>query len=104
MTQESRTSERAVIRSQLDVLSIAEGFLDSSVLFALVKLRVFEALGEGQRSLDELAAELHAPRDTLANPDGHILCEHFGCRRTVEYRFRECNDPLEYRHHVYFFG
>ena len=52
--------------NQINVLSIAEGFFQSSVIFALLKLRVFESIGEESKSLDELANELNAKPETLA--------------------------------------
>ena len=55
-----------IIRDQVAVLSVAEGFFQSSVLFALLKLRVFERIGDGGKTLDELAAELAARPETLA--------------------------------------
>jgi SAM-dependent methyltransferase len=63
MMQESATRN---IRNQIDVLSLAEGFYQSSVLFALLKLGVFERIGEESKTVDTLAAELNARPDTLA--------------------------------------
>ena len=51
---------------QVELLSLAEGFFPSTVLFALVRLRVFERLGEGERALDDLARELGARPAPLA--------------------------------------
>jgi len=42
-------------KDQLEVLSIAEGFSQSTILFALMRLRVFERIGEETKSLEELA-------------------------------------------------
>lgn len=55
-----------VIRQQLGLLSIAEGFFESCILFALAKVGIFELLGHGSRSSDELAAELGARPDAVA--------------------------------------
>jgi len=44
---------------------IAEGFFRSGVMFALLKLRVFERIGEGSRSAKELAGEVNARLDAL---------------------------------------
>ena len=59
-------SDKTIIRSQIEVLSIAESFFQSSALFALVKLRVFELIGEGDKTLHELAAAIGARPETLA--------------------------------------
>jgi len=58
-------SETRVIKDQLEVLSIAEGFFQSSILFSLLKLRVFERIGEDSKSLVELASELKTRPETL---------------------------------------
>ena len=60
------TSSAAMVRDQISVLSIAESFYDSSVATALQKLGIFERLGHGEKSLDELVAEIGARRETLA--------------------------------------
>ena len=65
----SRNNERnglSRMGDRINVLNIADAFFQSSVLFALTKLRVFELIGEGAKSLDELAAELSARPATLA--------------------------------------
>jgi SAM-dependent methyltransferase len=54
------------ILNQIDVLSVAEGFLESSVLFALLKLNIFEHIGQDSKTLDELALELDVRPETLA--------------------------------------
>ena len=66
MFQETSVSEREVKRTQIEVLSIAEGFFESSILFALLKLRIFERIDKGSKSLHELAAELDARPETLS--------------------------------------
>ncbi len=52
-------------RDQIEILSIAEGFFQSSVLFALLKLRIFEYIGEGSKRVDELAPILGVQSETL---------------------------------------
>lgn len=64
--QETIGSEQTVKRRQMEVLSLAEGFFPSSVLFALLKLRIFERIDAGAVTLRELAAELNARPDTLS--------------------------------------
>lgn len=64
--REITLSEQAVKRSQMQVLSLAEGFFASSVLFALLKLKIFERIDEGARTLGELAADLDVRPETLA--------------------------------------
>ena len=54
------------VRDQINLLRTAEGFFQSRILFTLLKLRVFERIGEGERSLDELAADLGTRPATLA--------------------------------------
>jgi SAM-dependent methyltransferase len=54
------------ILNQIEILSIAEGFFQSDILFALLKLRIFERIGEESKTLDELATELNARPETLA--------------------------------------
>ncbi len=66
MTQITAMSEKTIIKSQIEVLTLAEGFFQSSVLFALLRLRIFERLGEGDKSVEALAEELGARADTLA--------------------------------------
>ena len=44
---------------------MAEGFFQSSVLFALLKLSIFERIGEGSMTAQELAAHLSVRTDTL---------------------------------------
>ncbi len=50
--------DTALIRNQIQVLRIAEGFFESSVLSALLKLKVFELLDNAGRSVSELATTL----------------------------------------------
>jgi SAM-dependent methyltransferase len=66
MFQETPVSDRAIKRTQIEVLSIAEGFFQSSILFALLKLRIFERIDKGSKALHELAAELNARPETLS--------------------------------------
>lgn len=54
------------MRDQLRVLSIAERFFESSILFALLRLRIFERLGDGSRTVQDLGAELAVEPDRLA--------------------------------------
>ncbi len=46
------------MRARIAVLNLADSVFGSSVLAALSKLRIFELIGEGDESLDELAAEV----------------------------------------------
>lgn len=59
-------SDSEIKREQLEVLSIAEGFFQSSILFALLKLKIFECIGEESKTLDELAAVLDTRPETIA--------------------------------------
>jgi predicted O-methyltransferase YrrM len=60
-----RQAPDALGRKQIQVLQIAEGFVDSQVLFTANELGLFEKLAGGPRSADELAADLAAPVDSL---------------------------------------
>ena len=53
-------------RNQIDVLSIAEGYLQSSVLFALLRLNVFELIEKDSRTIHELSQSTCAPAGNLA--------------------------------------
>lgn len=55
----------ALLRNQIRVLEVAEGFFQSSVLFALLKLGAFDLLGRDGRHVDEVAARLGAQASTL---------------------------------------
>jgi cyclopropane fatty-acyl-phospholipid synthase-like methyltransferase len=67
---------------------IAEGFFRSSVMFALLKLRIFERIGEGDgKSLKELAAEVNARPDVLARLlDAGVLLKLLESDNKVIYR------------------
>jgi SAM-dependent methyltransferase len=62
----SRHIRDDLVIDQLQVLSVAEGFFQSSVLFALLRTHVIEHIGEGTASLTELAGKLGARPETLA--------------------------------------
>jgi SAM-dependent methyltransferase len=66
MTLVSEHIDLTAIRDRLTVLGMAESFFQSTVLFAMVKLRVFELIGDEDKSLDELAGCLGARPETLA--------------------------------------
>src|SRR5271165_4192862 len=66
MNRESERMGLSTIRHRLTVLGIAESFFQSSVLFALTKLRIFELIGEGDKHLDDVADQLDAKPGTLA--------------------------------------
>lgn len=70
MLQETMHTDQAVKKRQIEMLSLAEGFLQSSVLFALLKLRVFERIDRGTTTLQDLAEELDARPETLSR----LLC------------------------------
>lgn len=66
MIQESPVSDRSVKKMQIEVLSIAEGFFHSSIFFALLKLKIFECIDGGSKTLDELATELDVEPEALS--------------------------------------
>lgn len=53
------------IRDQVRVLTLAEGFFQSNVLFALLRLNVFEHMEEGAVSSTELSEKLGVRPETL---------------------------------------
>ena len=65
VTQNQALSDKAIIKNQVEVLSLAEGFFQSSVLFALLRLEIFERIGDGEKSVETLAAELGAHPEIL---------------------------------------
>jgi SAM-dependent methyltransferase len=66
MMSNSSNSDTKIIKDQLAVLSIAEGFFQSSILLSLLKLGVFERIGEESKSLSEIASELKSRPETVA--------------------------------------
>jgi len=96
MAQDTNKSSSTVKKDQLEVLSIAEGFFQSTILFALLRLKVFERIGEETKSLEELAAGLNARPETLArllnagvvlklleSGDGKHYCVASSCRSVL---------------------
>jgi hypothetical protein len=65
VNQPDSTGTSAVIRNQIRVLDIAQGFFQSDILFALLKLRVFEALDGKSSTAAELAGPLKVRPDYL---------------------------------------
>jgi SAM-dependent methyltransferase len=61
MAGTAQRCENDVKKDQIQVLSLAEGFFQSHVLFALLKLGVVDRLGHGEASLDQLASGLSLP-------------------------------------------
>jgi SAM-dependent methyltransferase len=64
--RDSLGAPRGVKRDQIDVLTIAEGFFQSCVLFACLRLGIFDLIDRGQRTREAIAAELQAPAETVA--------------------------------------
>lgn len=63
---ENQLMDITAMRSRVDVLNLADSFFQSSILFALAKLRIFELIGDEGETLDRLANKLGARPDTLA--------------------------------------
>jgi SAM-dependent methyltransferase len=61
----SRTPAQ-LIKDQIQVLMMAEGFFGSCVLFACVRLGIFDLIESGKNSREELAAELQTSPETVA--------------------------------------
>ena len=53
------------IREQIELLSLAEGFFSSSILFTLQRLQIFPLLEFGEKTSEELAQDLGCRADTL---------------------------------------
>ena len=68
-----------LMRDQVRVLSIAEGFFESSVLFALLKLQAFERLGDATKSVEDLAEGAERGRRTTC-PCPPRRCRDQGAR------------------------
>ncbi|MGC2108202.1 MAG: methyltransferase [Candidatus Korobacteraceae bacterium] len=66
MNTASEHIDLGAIRDRLTVLGIAESFFQSSVLFALAKLKIFELIGEEDKPLGDLANQVGARPETLA--------------------------------------
>jgi SAM-dependent methyltransferase len=82
-------------RSQIDLLRIAEGFFGSRILFALNRLGVFEAIGDGTLSAAEIGARIGAdvPHLTRLLRAGALL-ELLVATDDVGYRVPERWQPL----------
>lgn len=63
---ETSSGSAALIKSQIRILELAQGFFESDILFALLKLRVFERLDNATRTSEELAKEIGCRADYLA--------------------------------------
>ena len=59
-------SERMIKERQIEILSMAEGFIQSCILFALLKLKIFHRIDKGRKNLNELAADLDVQPETLS--------------------------------------
>lgn len=79
--------DAARLRDQIRVLSIAEGFFQSSVLFALLRLNAFELIGAQGKTRHELAEEIGTRPDTL----GRLL------NAGVVFKLLESEDGATYR-------
>lgn len=58
-------SERMVKMSQFEIVNMAQSFIESSILFALFNLGIFEIIGQGDRKISEIADDLHINSETL---------------------------------------
>ncbi len=61
-----RARGRDLANKQVELLSIAQGFLPASALFALLRLGIFERISDSGKSVDELAAATGAQPEHLA--------------------------------------
>jgi SAM-dependent methyltransferase len=59
----ARTFE--TVKAQVRVLSVAEGFFQTSVLFALLKTGIFETIGEGASSSEAVATAVGGDPDSV---------------------------------------
>jgi precorrin-6B methylase 2 len=60
-----RPGDRALRKRQVELLSLAEGFFESRILFALKRLNIFDVLGEEERTAAEVAESIGAERPFL---------------------------------------
>lgn len=75
------------MRDQIAVLGLAEGFFQSNVLFALIKLRIFELIGDGEKPLAELASQVGAQANVLARLlNAGVVLKLLETRDGVSYR------------------
>jgi SAM-dependent methyltransferase len=58
-------TDTSVAAKQIHVMSMAEGFFESSVLFALLNLRIFEMIGGETKTLQYLAHKVKAVPESL---------------------------------------
>ncbi len=88
MTMETHSA----VHDQISVLSIAESFYDSSVAAALQKLGILERLGHEEKSLDELAQEIGARRETLARLlNTGVALNLLACKDGAKYKAASVN-------------
>ena len=88
MTMETHSA----VHDQISVLSIAESFYDSSVAAALQKLGILERLGHEEKSLDELAQEIGARRETLARLlNTGVALNLLACKDGTKYKAASVN-------------
>lgn len=66
VNQGDQMTEKELAVCRIHVLSIAEAFFQSSILYAMLKLNIFEIIGEGSKRLKDIADEVKARPDTLA--------------------------------------
>ena len=60
-----KVDRRTAIRDQIEILSKVEGFFESSVIFALLRLGMFEEIGLEERSIGELSKKTGADGQRL---------------------------------------
>ena len=65
------------IRDQISILSKMEGFFEASVMFALLRLDLFEALGQSVASISQLSRKTGA--------DARCLGRLLRCAATMEF-------------------
>jgi len=58
--------EKVLSRTQIDLLSMADGFFESRILFALNKLDIFNKIGQEKKSLQDIASAVNAQPNSLS--------------------------------------
>jgi hypothetical protein len=66
MPETASSGSATLIKNQIRILELAQGFFESDILFALLKLRVFERLDNAAKTSEQLAAEVGCRADYLA--------------------------------------
>ena len=65
MPDSAQPPDRIIKRQQIQLLSVAEGFCQSAIVFALLRLQVFEHLADASLTVEQLAVATGADSSRL---------------------------------------